>query len=356
MIALATVLTLFSIPQQPELEGIEELRIPSTILSEFAGQDVYLEAGIVIPPDFEPGMPVCFNIHGFGGSHRGAWTQGAQLRKWMQEGWYPQMLYVYPNANGEFGHTGFADSDNNGPWAQAFVEELLPAVEAKYDVGGDRDARFLNGHSSGGWSALWLQVSHPEVFGGAWATAPDPVDFRDMSGVDIYANESVFVGPDGEEVPGVRQGGEYIMTARQVSRRPEYAAQILAFNAAFSPRDEEGQPMQLFDLESGEIDRQVADAWNRYDIRHRIEENVQSLAPLLTGRLHVFVGTWDTVRLDGAVRLLDTALAELEIDASFVYAPERDHFDLLQPHPELWPNALLTRVHREMQAAFDARH
>ena len=34
-------------------------------------------------------------------------------------------------------------------------------------------ARFLTGHSSGGWSSLWLQVDYPEFFGGVWSTAPD---------------------------------------------------------------------------------------------------------------------------------------------------------------------------------------
>ncbi len=37
-----------------------------------------------------------------------------------------------------------------------------------------------SGHSSGGWSSLWLQIEHPEVFGGVWSLAPDPVDFRDF--------------------------------------------------------------------------------------------------------------------------------------------------------------------------------
>jgi enterochelin esterase-like enzyme len=40
--------------------------------------------------------------------------------------------------------------------------------------------RLLTGHSSGGWAALWLQVTYPKLFGGAWPTSPDPSDFRDF--------------------------------------------------------------------------------------------------------------------------------------------------------------------------------
>ena len=342
-------------PVQDPVEGIESFRVKSELLSDFMERETFLEAGVVIPPEFEPGDPVCFNIHGFGGSHRGAWTQGAQLRRWMQSADYPRMLYVYPNANGSFGHTGFADSVNNGPWARAFVEELLPAVESFFGAGGSPDARFLTGHSSGGWAALWLQITHPETFGGAWATAPDAVDFRDLSGVDLYAFTNAFVDPKGTEIPVVRQGGQFVMTARQVSKSKEYLAQMLALEAAFSPRGDDGRPLPLIDRESGAINRNAAEAWSRYDIRRLVEARAEALRKPLAGKLHVFVGDWDTFRLDGSVRLLESALAALEIVATFVYAPERDHFDLLQPHPELWPEALLTRIHREMRSAYDTR-
>jgi hypothetical protein len=67
----------------------------------------------------------------------------------------------------------------------------LPASETASLSGGrfrmERGAadRFLAGHSSGGWSALWLQVNYPGAFGGAWATAPDPVDFRSFCGPNL---------------------------------------------------------------------------------------------------------------------------------------------------------------------------
>ena len=84
------------------------------------------------------------------------------------------------------GHHVFADSANNGPVGQALVEEFLPELDRQYRTVGKPAARFLTGHSSGGWSSLWLQVTYPEVFGGVWSTAPDPVDFRDYQQVNLY--------------------------------------------------------------------------------------------------------------------------------------------------------------------------
>lgn len=336
------------------VEHIEHFRMKSELLTEFWGREVFLEAGVVVPPDLVPGDPVCFLIHGLGGSHRGAWTQGAQLLQWMSSADYPRMLYVYPNANSVFGHTCFADSVNNGPYARAFVEEFVPAVEAFFGAGGEPRARFLTGHSSGGWAALWLQVTYPESFGGAWGTAPDSVDFRDYSGLNLYEFENAYVDPSGDEIPMVRQGGEFVMTARQVSTMPEYRAQLLGVEAVFSPRGDDGRPMPLIDRNTGEIDPAVAAAWGRYDIRRLINERADSLHEPLAGKLHVFVGSQDTFRLEGAVKLLGAEFTTLGWDATVVVADGRDHSDLLAPHPELWPEALLTRIHREMRQAFDS--
>ena len=97
----------------------------------------------------------------------------------MVEREYPRLLYVYLNAQFPLGHHEFADSVNNGPWGKALTTEFIPQLEAKYGAAATPAGRFLTGHSSGGWSSLWLQVNYPEFFGGVWSTAPDPVDFRD---------------------------------------------------------------------------------------------------------------------------------------------------------------------------------
>jgi hypothetical protein len=53
----------------------------------------------------------------------------------------------------------------------------------------------LTGVSTGGWEALALQIFHPDFFGGSWAFAPDPVDFRRYEQVNIYEDENAFFVP-----------------------------------------------------------------------------------------------------------------------------------------------------------------
>jgi len=47
----------------------------------------------------------------------------------------------------------------------------------------DAYARVLTGGSTGGWEAFALQVFYPDCYGGAWAAAPDPLDFRNVEGI-----------------------------------------------------------------------------------------------------------------------------------------------------------------------------
>ncbi len=95
------------------------------------------------------------------------------------------MIYVVLDPNCRLGHHVFADSANNGPCGRALIEELIPYIETKYRGIGTGQARFVTGHSSGGWSSLWLQITYPDDFNGVWSTSPDPVDFRDFQRIDL---------------------------------------------------------------------------------------------------------------------------------------------------------------------------
>src|SRR5206468_6466151 len=100
------------------------------------------------------------------------------------------------------GHHDFADSVNNGPWGKALTTELIPYLEQHFHLVAKPYARFLTGHSSGGWSSLWLQVAYPDFFGGTWSTSPDPVDFRDFQRVDLYApDQNLFTDAEGQPRP-----------------------------------------------------------------------------------------------------------------------------------------------------------
>ncbi len=340
---------------------IHPFALRSERLSAFAGHDVTMRAAVFVPPGSEPAtLPVAYFVHGFGGDHTAAWILGPRFRAALAEGNDVPLLHVFLDGSCPLGHHEFADSANNGPWGEALVHELIPAIEKAY--GGIRPAsrRFVTGHSSGGWSALWLMVRYPDTFGGCWATAPDPVDFRDFSGIDLYTATNLYRDEHGEPRPLVMRDGKAAMTVEAYARNEWKVAplggQLASFEAVFSPRGPDGVPLQLFDRETGAIDRSVVEAWKAYDIGLLLRQNAAELVPKLKGKVHVWCGSIDTFRLDGAVRLLQADLAKLGSDADVLLVEGRDHGSLWNPHDELWPKGMSERIHREMAKAAAARN
>jgi len=342
----------------PPPEAVE-FQIVSPCLSAFWGRDVTVEAMVVEPADRAPGeeLPLCYSVHGFGGNHRSGGRQAPELIAAMRDAGYPRMIYVFLNAQCPMGHHVFADSVNNGPWGRALTSEFLPALEERYAPYATAEHRFLTGHSSGGWSSLWLQVSYPRFFAGTWSTAPDSVDFRDFTGIDVYDWDNAYVDPEGQEVSLMRRNGEWVMTVRQFAtmehKNQPLGGQFYSFNAVFSPRSEDGTPMPMFDWQTGAIDPRVRASWRQYDISWILRTRWDELEPDLAGKIHVWIGSQDTFRLEGATLRMQQELDAIAADVDILVVEGRDHGTLFAPHEEFWPDGLLSRIHQEMRAQFD---
>jgi S-formylglutathione hydrolase FrmB len=333
-----------------ETDTVKLVELESKLLTKFHDRPMKMRAGVVLPPSFakEPDRkyPVVYEIPGFGGNHFAAF--GAAGRKaWDVAG--TEMIWVVLDANCRLGHHTFADSANNGPVGSALVEELIPVLEKLYRGSG---VRFVTGHSSGGWSSLWLQVAYPDTFAGCWSTAPDPVDFRDFQLIDIYAKgANVFTGADGQTRPLARINGKPTLFFRPFSDMEEYmgrGGQLGSFEAVFSPRGPDGKPLRLWDRATGTVDPQVARAWEKYDIRLVLARNWPVLGPKLAGKLHVYTGTEDTFYLDGPARLLGEALADLKSDAVVELVPKKHHGNLVDAPMRKKMNEEMAAAHRRI--------
>jgi hypothetical protein len=324
-------LTKATTPRAPQPRaGIEVFTLKSTLLSEFHAKDVTLRATVVPPTGFDgaKSYAAIYNIPGYGGDH----TDG--LRRDRAAGVIPgtadetlikSTYAIYLDPESPNGHTLFADSANNGPWARALVTELIPALEAKYKLIAKPEARLLRGHSSGGWSTLWLAITHPETFGATWSSSPDPVDFRKFQVVDIYGQPNFFYGgatfdpaKPGEELTSYRARGEQRMTIRQENLMEEVvgtdnssAQQWDSWFAVFGPRDDLGKPAALFDPQSGVIDKSVAEQYRQYDICAQLKERPQQLEPIFRNNVRLLVGDKDNFSLNEAVALLKEELSKL---------------------------------------------
>lgn len=338
----------------PEHERVKEIVRRSDLLSTFHGREVLEVAAVVLPESYqrdpERRYPVMYIVPGFGGSHRDALRYARRT----DEAPPVEFLRVMLSGNCKWGHHVYADSATNGPRARALVEEMIPYIDREFRTIADPTARFITGHSSGGWSALWLQVNHPDIFGGCWSTSPDPVDFRDYQQVDLYADppQSLYYDEAHERRPIARRGDEPALWYESFARMDDVlgrGGQLRSFEAVFSPLDEAGQPRRLWDRTTGRIDPEIARAWQAYDIRLLLERNWPRLAPKLAGKLHITTGSRDTFYLEGAVRRLAKSLAELQSDAEIEIQEGKNHSDILT-------RELSERIRGQMSEAFLEHH
>jgi pimeloyl-ACP methyl ester carboxylesterase len=277
------------------------------------------------------------------------------VAKVMGEGKLPEMVYVVISGAVPTGHHAFTDSVNNGPWGRAFVEELIPFIEKNYRTGGRPNARLLTGHSSGGWASLWLQMTYPDFFGGTWSTSPDPVDFRSFSGVDVTPGSKVSFYRDENGKPRelVRIGDRWVWSMERFDRFEDvlgdHGGALKTFEWVFSPRGEDGAPMQLYDRHTGELNEATMRAWEKFDIRKQLESRWTELGPKLKTKLHIFCGAQDNFRLEEATGRLCDALKRLGSDATCEVVPGKDHFSV-RTQDLADPAGLSYRIAKEMEA------
>lgn len=313
-----------------ETDSIKLVELRSERLSAFHGRDVTMRAGVYLPPDWKADAPkpypVVYFLTGFGGDHTFVRELPGILGKSNAGG----IVFVVPDPICHTGHSVFADSANNGPWGEALLKELIPAVEAKFHAGGSGANRYLTGVSSGGWSSLWLQVAYPDDFNGCWSHCPDPVDFRDFQQIDLYKpGINMYRDEKGERRPlGRNPNGSPMLYYDEFVRQETVmgpGGQIGSFEAVFSPEGADGSPMPLFDRATGAVDHAVATQWEKYDIRLKLEREWATIGPKLKGKIHVYAGERDSFYLEGAARLLKDSLAALGSDAEVVIVPKMLH-------------------------------
>lgn len=341
-------------------ENVKLVERKSALLTAFYGRPVWMRAGVVLPPSFEKEpdkqYPAAYKIHGFGGDHRGAWQSAPQLVRDMKSGELSDMVYVFLDASGPTGHHVFADSVNNGPWGRALTEEFIPYLERQYRLIADSHARFLTGHSSGGWSTLWLQITYPDFFGGTWSTSPDPVDFRSFTGVNATAGsrQNFYLTPEGKPLNVARMAGRDLASMKEFVQQEEVVGevggQMGSFEWVFSPKGPDGRPLRLFNRVTGELDLNVAKAWEKYDIRGVLERNWDTLGPKLDGKLHLTVGAIDNFHLEEPFKLLCDFLKSKGREVCEV-VPGRDHIDLYKEYAT-YQRGLQRRIDDEMRVAF----
>ncbi len=325
---------------------VHTINFVSPSLTAFWGRPITLHGWVVTPPDYaaHPAQryPTVYYTQGFGGNLRS--LHDVAVARWdeMKTGKAPPMIWVAVDQSSPTGTSEFVNSVNNGPWGQALTAELIPDLERQYRMDAKPSGRLLTGHSSGGWAVLWLQVTYPKLFGGAWPTSPDPSDFHSFLGIDLYAaNANVYRKPDGSPWPLAQDKGQMLVSVEDYTKREvvlgAYGGQIASFEWVFSPRAADGLPVPLFDRTTGAVDPAVIAYWKEhYDVAERLRRHWPELRRDLDGKIHLTVGSADTFFLNESAQLLENTMKGLGAKTDFCYVDGRNHFDLYAIGDDAW--------------------
>jgi hypothetical protein len=330
----------------------------SPALTAFSGREMHIRGWVVLPPGYaehpQEHYPTVYWTHGFGGTLPGIRPTALQIANRMEAGKMPPMIWICLDESLATGTHEFADSVNNGPWGRALTAEFIPWVEGKYRMDAKASGRFLQGHSSGGWATLQLEVNYPTIFGGTWSTSPDPSDFHDFSEIDLYApHANVYRRPDGTAWPIVRDHQQVMATFEEFAKQEKvlgtYGGQVGSFEWVFSPRGADGRPLPMFNRETGDVDPRVVAYWHdHYDLAHLTEANWGTRGRDLKGKIHLVVGTADTFYLDGAAHRFEVVLNKLGGEPHFTYRDNRTHFDLYEENGDRM--AMMDEIAEQMYA------
>jgi len=358
------------IAEKRDTEFVRHIRIRSELLSKFWGRDVYLGAHILVPQGFDAHPNAHYPLMVFHGHfpedisdfstvppdpnlkpdysqrfHLAGYNRIQQqeaysfYQKWISAD-FPRFLVVeIQHANPYYDDSYAVNSANLGPYGDAINKELIPEIEKRFRGIGQGWARFTYGGSTGGWEALATQVFYPDMYNGAFAACPDPIDFHAYTVIDLYKDDNAYAlagEASSVERPAFRNYlGEIFATQRDTNylelaqgTHGRSGAQYDIWQAVFGPVGPDGYPKPIFDKRTGVIDHSVADYWrDHFDLIHIIERDWTTLAPKLQGKIHIYVGTGDNYFLTDSVYFAQEKLEALSppYGGSVTYGDRAEH-------------------------------
>jgi S-formylglutathione hydrolase FrmB len=332
-----------------ETEFVKEVNVKSELLTNFYGEPDSIQAAIILPSSYfienNKIYPSVYVMGGWGSSHFDALYDEPQKRYGMS-GFGEEKIFIFVNHECGTGYHVFCNSETNGPREETFLQELIPCIEKKFRVNKNPQTRFLMGQSSGAWAGLWLVINYPGLFGGAYVASPDPVDFKDFIGTNIYEKDAnMFYDSKGniKFLINDTSGSLPLVTVKDftgIDLIAGWGEQIYSFDATFSKRNSSGEPFHLYDWNTGEVNPEVAAYWENHDLSKVVSKLSPEKINLLNGKIHIYVAEDDIFGLNRPVRTFQNILNKQGIEADIRFLTSGGH--------DVWTDEIRKLIHYDI--------
>lgn len=173
---------------------------------------------VVLPASVPAGakLPVVYLLHGGGGNFRD-WSNYSDAARFAERG----LILVMPEGDESY-YVNAAERPQDR-FEDYIVNDLIPDVESKFPVVAGRATRTIVGVSMGGFGAVKLALSHPDlfVFAGGISTAVDvPSRPFSIKRIQQWQHHRSIFGPWGSQTR--RNGDPYVLARSADPARMPY--------------------------------------------------------------------------------------------------------------------------------------
>jgi S-formylglutathione hydrolase FrmB len=300
------------IPEEPGRGSVVNLRHESEILKgnplgDPHGRDLF----VYLPPGYHESderYPLVHCLTGFTGRGRMLLNDQAftpdlagRMDRLIAAGRVRPMILAMPDCFTWYGGAQYINSTATGNYEDYLTQEIVPLVDSNFRTAADRDSRAVMGKSSGGYGALIMALRHADLFGLVCSTAGDCYfEYCYMQDVS-----KALRAIDGDPIRFMKKFWE----TEKKGKNDFPAVNFIGMSACYSPN---GKAFDLpFDLDTGEIRRDVLDRWLEHDPVRLVERHAEDLKSLRL--LFIDAGSRDEFALDLGARILSKRLKEHDI-------------------------------------------
>jgi enterochelin esterase-like enzyme len=305
----------------PPRGRIETITIESrAVAGNLLGDPSSRAVGIYLPEGYDTSdadYPLFVCLAGFTGSglrHLGWQMFGEnlpqRLDRLVAEGKMGPVVTAFPDGFTALGGNQYVDSAAMGRWEAFVLDEMIPAIEARYRVRAAASHRAVFGKSSGGYGAMIHGLLHGDRWGAIACQSGD-------MGFDIIYRRDLplALGALAKHGGDVEAFVASLREAKKIKGEELHALMVLAMSASYDPDPDAPYGVRLpVDLETCTLDAERWDAWLRHDPLLMVDrEDCRASLRRLKG-LFVDCGSCDQYFLQYPARAFVAKLAEAGID------------------------------------------
>ncbi len=245
---------------------------------------------VLLPKLVSKNLPVVLILSGFAGNgskyfnvrfHEENFPQ--TIDRLLKQRLAPKALYVFVDALTYWGGSQFINSSGTGNYEDYIVNDLIPEIKNSFSVSEDSEKWCVMGGSSGGYGALHLASTHPNLFGTFAATAPD--SFFDLSLLpEIYSALPVLNKYE-FSLPKIKKSileGDFFKNKNSFS-----AINAIGMGSCYAPKNESKNIHWPVNYKTGELDEKIWEEWRSHDPVCFLNERVLSLKKIKNKYLDV---------------------------------------------------------------------